>query len=85
LAAAVYRFAPEWRESSGLPKVPIKSLAEFAGLNRDTLYEVVRTRRASVLVRIRLTWAIKNIDAGRVRFCRDRRTQALTWEVCTGP
>jgi hypothetical protein len=76
--------SPEFRDSSGLRKIPIKSLAEFAGLNRDTLYEVMRTRRASVLVRIRLTWAIENIEAGRLRFCRDKRTQAWTWAIC-GP
>jgi hypothetical protein len=64
-------------ELRGERRVSIKALAELAGLHRDTLYELMLRRRASVLVRTRLSAAIKAIEVEQVR-CR-RRGQV--WEI----
>jgi hypothetical protein len=70
-----FRFDPEFR---GQRRVPIKVLAEIAGLHRDSLYEVVLRRRASLLVRAKLSPAVNAIAVGQLRF--RRRKQIWTVE-----
>jgi hypothetical protein len=69
-----FRFDPEFR---GQRRVPIKVLAGIAGLHRDSLYEVVLRKRASLLVRAKLSPAITAIEAGQLRF----RRRGQIWEI----
>jgi hypothetical protein len=65
--------------------VPYTMLAKFAGLHRDTLHEVLRTRRVSLLTRVKLTPVIEAIEAGRLRFIQDKLTQKWTWKTYGPP
>jgi hypothetical protein len=69
-----FRYDPEFRCQR---RVPLKPLAEFVGLHRDSLYEVMLRRRASLLVRAKISPAIRAIDDGRLRF----RRRGQTWEI----
>ena len=64
--------------------VPFKPLAACVGINRSTLHDM-RTRRVSEIVRTKLSWAINNIEAGRLLFRQDRSTQVWTWEFAGRP
>jgi hypothetical protein len=77
-----FRYDPTFQEDGH--RVPYTMLAKFAGVHRDTLHELLRTQRASVLTRIKLTPVIEAIEAGRLRFIQDksmRPTQKWSWEV----
>jgi hypothetical protein len=65
------------RELRGKRRIPIKVLAEYVGLHRDTLYEVMLHRRASLLVRTKLSPSLGAIEAGRLRF----RRVGKQWQV----
>ena len=79
-----FRYDPEFR---GPKRVPIRVLAGLAGLSHMTLYEAMRPdlparpRRISELTRIKLSGAIREILAGRLRFRRRRQV----WEIEGGP
>jgi hypothetical protein len=66
-------------------RVPYTELAKFAGINRDTLYVLLRTQRVALLTRIKLTPVIKAIEAGRLRFIQDKQTQKWTWKTYGPP
>jgi hypothetical protein len=75
-----FRFDPEFR---GTRRVPLRALAELAGLSHQTVYQAMRPdlrtrpRRISDLTRIKLSGAIREILAGRLRFRRRRQV----WEI----
>jgi hypothetical protein len=73
-----FRHDPTFQEDGH--RVPYTMLAKSAGLNRDTLHELLRTRRVALLTRKKLTSAIEAIEAGRLRFIQDKRTQKWSWE-----
>ena len=68
-----FRYDPEFR---GAKRVPIRVLADLVGLSRMTIYEVMRPdlptrpRKISEATRIKLSFAIKAISEGRLRFRR---------------
>ena len=75
-----FRYDPEFR---GPKRVPVRVLAGLAGLSHMTLYEAMRPdlptrpKRISELTRIKLSGAIREILAGRLRFRRRRQV----WEI----
>jgi hypothetical protein len=62
-----FRFDPQYR---GKRRVPIRILAAMVGLSHETLYEIMRAKTASECTRAKLTWALKAIAEGRLRFRR---------------
>jgi hypothetical protein len=68
-----YRYDSTFR---GQRRVPIRTLAAMVGLSYETLYQTIRSGRASERTRSKLSWAITAINDGRLRFSRRRQT----WE-----
>jgi hypothetical protein len=68
-----FRFGSEFR---GSKRVPIRALAEIVGLSHTTIYQAMRPdlstrpRGISETTRIKLSFAIKAIIEGRLRFHR---------------
>jgi hypothetical protein len=68
-----FRYDPEFR---GPKRVPIRTLAEIVGLSHTTIYQAMRPdlttrpRKISETTRIKLSFAIKEINGGRLRFRR---------------
>jgi hypothetical protein len=68
-----FRYDPKFR---GAKRVPIRTLAEIVGLSHTTIYQTMRPdlpgcpRRISETTRIKLSFAIKAINEGRLRFRR---------------
>src|SRR5262245_1357218 len=79
----VVRRVSELRYSSdfsrGPGRVPLKPFAEVIGLHRDTLYEVLASRRASVYVRSKVTWGITLLEQGRLHFRRRGQVWQVDW------
>jgi hypothetical protein len=75
-----FRYDPEFR---GPKRVPIRVLAEMAGLSHATIYDAMRPdlpsrpRRISEATRIKLSFAIKAVNEGRLRF----RRRGQVWDV----
>jgi hypothetical protein len=69
------RYEARYRKGRG--RVPLKVVAEFVGLHRDTLYEGIKGAPISRCTRSRLSWVIEAIEQGRLRF--KRRGQA--WNI----
>jgi len=68
-----FRYDPAFR---GERRVPIRTLATFVGLSHETLYQAMRVGTASECTRAKLTWALKDIAEGRLRF----RRRGQRWE-----
>jgi hypothetical protein len=66
---ALLRFRYD-REFRGQRRVPIRTLATFVGLSHETLYQAMRVGTASECTRAKLTWALRDITEGRLRFRR---------------
>jgi hypothetical protein len=73
------RFRYENRYRKGRDRVPLKVVAEFVGINRDTLYAAIDGGRISEVTRSRLTWVINAIEQGRLRFKRRGQTWHLDY------
>jgi hypothetical protein len=64
------------RELRGPRRVPIRTLAEIVGLSHTTIYQTMRPdlptrpRKISETTRIKLSFVIKAINGGRLRFRR---------------
>jgi hypothetical protein len=67
----------EARYRKGRDRVPLKVVAEFVGLNRDTLYEAIKGGKISRVTRSRLSWVIDAIEQGRLQFKR----RGQTWHI----
>ena len=67
-----YRYDRAFR---GERRVPIKVLADHLGLSHQTLYQAIKGSISDV-TRIKLSWAIVAIAAGRLRF----RRRGQRWE-----
>jgi hypothetical protein len=74
------RIRYENRFRKGRDRVPLKVVAEFVGLNRDTLYEAINGGRLSEVTRSRLTWVIEAIEQGRLRFKRRGQSWHLDYK-----
>lgn len=74
------RFRYEDRYRKGPDRVPLKVVAEFVGLHRDTLYAAIDGGRISEVTRSRLTWVINAIERGRLRFTRHGQTWHLDYK-----
>jgi hypothetical protein len=72
---ALLRFRYD-REFRGQRRVPIRTLATFVGLSHETLYQAMRVGTASECTRAKLTWALRDIAEGRLRF----RRRGQRWE-----
>jgi hypothetical protein len=70
-----YRFDPQFR---GSRRVPIKTLAGYAGVSYETLFQAMRGK-ISDRTRAKLSWAMIAIAEERLRFCR----RGQVWEVET--
>jgi hypothetical protein len=68
-----YRYDPAFR---GERRVPIRTLATFVGLSHETLYKAMRVGTASECTRAKLTWALRDVAEGRLRF----RRRGQRWE-----
>jgi hypothetical protein len=73
------RIRYEARYRKGRDRVPLKVVAEFVGLNRDTLYEAIKGAPISQVTRGRLTWVIDAVEQGRLRFKRRGQTWHLDY------
>ena len=68
-----FRYDSEFR---GPRRVPVRTLAEIVGLSHTTIYQAMRPdlptrpRKISEATRIKLSFAIKAISEGRLRFRR---------------
>ena len=68
-----FRYDSEFR---GPKRVPIRTLAEIVGLSHTTIYQTMRPdlptrpRKISETTRIKLSFVIKAINGGRLRFRR---------------
>ena len=75
------------RALRGPRRVPIRVLADLLGLSHTTIYQTMRPdlptqpRKISETTRIKLSFAIKAINEGRLRFRRRRQV----WEIEGGP
>jgi hypothetical protein len=75
-----FRFSPEFR---GLRRVPIRALADLAGLSHPTIYAAMapdlptRPRRISETTRVKLSFVMRAINEGRLRFLR----RGQIWEI----
>jgi hypothetical protein len=75
-----FRYDSEFR---GPKRVPIRVLAELVGLSHTTIYDAMRPdlpmrpRRISETTRIKLSFAIKAINEGRLRFHR----RGHVWDI----
>jgi hypothetical protein len=75
IVRALRRFRYD-RELRGPKRVPIRTLAEIVGLSHTTIYQAMRPdlparpRRISETTRIKLSFAVKAINGGRLRFRR---------------
>jgi hypothetical protein len=79
-AADVVRALRRYRYDSafrGAHRVPIRVLAGLVGVSHETLYETMRIGTASEGTRAKLTWALKAIAEGRLRF----RRRGQHWEL----
>jgi hypothetical protein len=74
------RIRYENRYRKGRDRVPLKVVAEFVGINRDTLYEAINGGAISMVTRGRLTWVIEAIEQGRLRFKRRGQTWHLDYK-----
>ena len=74
------RIRYENRYRKGRDRVPLKVVAEFVGINRDTLYEAINGGRISEVTRSRLTWVIEAIEQGGLRFKRRGQTWHLDYK-----
>jgi hypothetical protein len=68
-----FRYDPAFR---GERRVPIRTLAAWVGLSHETLYEAMRAGTASECTRAKLTWALRAMAEGRLRF----RRRGQHWE-----
>jgi hypothetical protein len=68
------------RYRKGRDRVPLKVVAEFVGLNRDTLYEAMKGGKISGVTRSRLSWVIDAIDQRRLSFKRRGQTWHLDYK-----
>jgi hypothetical protein len=69
------RYQERYRKGRG--RVPLKVVAEFVGLNRDTLYEAINGGKISTVTRSRLSWVIDAIEKRQLTF--ERRGQV--WHI----
>ena len=67
------------RYRKGRDRVPLKVVAEFVGLNRDTLYEAMKGGKISRVTRSRLSWVIDAIDKRQLSFKRRGQTWHLDY------
>jgi hypothetical protein len=74
------RIRYENRYRKGPDRVPLKVVAEFVGINRDTLYAAINGGRIPDVTRSRLTWVIDAIETGRLRFKRRGQTRHLDYK-----
>jgi hypothetical protein len=74
------RIRYERRYRKGRDRVPLKVVAEFVGLHRDTLYEAIKGAPISQVTRGRLTWVIPAVEQGRLRFKRRGQTWHLDYQ-----
>jgi len=79
------RFRYEDRYRKGPDRVPLRVLAVFVDLNRDTLYAAIDGGRISEVTRSRLTWVIEAIEQGRLRFKRRGQAWHLDYKDKTTP
>jgi hypothetical protein len=70
----------ERRYRKGRDRVPLKVVAEFAGINRATLHEAIKGAPISTVTRSRLTWIIDAVEQGRLRFKRRGQTWHLDYK-----
>jgi hypothetical protein len=75
------RFEEKYR--SGRDRVPLKVVADLAGLNRDTLYEAQKGGKISERTRSLLSWIIIAVDGRRLTF--SRRGQLWHFDYCQSP
>jgi hypothetical protein len=68
------------RFRKGRDRVPLKVVAEFVGLNRDTLYEAINGGKISRVTRSRLSWVIDAIDQRQLTFKRRGQTWHLDFK-----
>jgi hypothetical protein len=68
-----FRYDPAFR---GEARIPVRALATLVGLSHETLYEAMRAGTASEGTRAKLTWALRAIAEGRLRF----RRRGQHWE-----
>jgi hypothetical protein len=68
------------RYRKGRDRVPLKVVAEFVGLNRDTLYEAMKGGKISRVTRSRLSWVIDAIDQRKLTFKRGGQTWHLDYK-----
>jgi hypothetical protein len=73
----LHRLYYERSHRKGRNRIPLKLVAEIAGLNRDTLYEALKGGKISEVTRGKLSWVIRAIEDGRLKCIRRRNT----WHV----
>jgi hypothetical protein len=73
----LHRLYYELTYRKGRKRIPLKLVAEIAGLNRDTLYEALKGGKLSEVTRGKLSWVIRAIEEGRLTCIRRRNT----WHV----
>jgi hypothetical protein len=71
------RLRYEGRYRKGRGRVPLKVVAEFVGLNRDTLYEAINGGKISSLTRSRLSWLIDGVERRQLSF----RRRGQVWHI----
>lgn len=71
----VWQYSPDGRGKG--KRVPIRVLAHFLDLSHVTVYDVVRFMRASESVLERLSWAIRQINSGKLCFVREKNV----WKI----
>jgi hypothetical protein len=82
IVRALRRFRYD-RELRGPRRVPIRTLAEIVGLSHTTIYQAMRPdlparpRKISETTRIKLSFVIKAISEGRLRF----RRRGQVWDA----
>jgi hypothetical protein len=77
------RYQDRYRKGRG--RVPLKVVAEFVGLNRDTLYEAINGGKISRVTRVRLSWVIDAIEQRRLSFKRRGQAWHLDYKESPPP